>query len=214
MQWTTDPSGWPSQLTRERLSSNFLLLFGHLTMVNEDAIRQTSQYIRDALRKLACELENGRDISPLVWVIPGKLACAHRPLRYHQKFGGSRRQLPPEAAPEVLKWVARIVNEGIRSVICLMHPKEIQHYAALDLGAPDILALYRQHGLLVCHLPWDDPAHRPSGSRVSFRYEVLRVREDALACFDCLTKPTLIHCSAGQDRSAPVAAYIQETRHK
>ena len=46
--------------------------------------------------------------------------------------------LGEEAASEVLRWVDRIVNEGIRSIICLMHPNEIRHYALLDLGAQQL----------------------------------------------------------------------------
>jgi hypothetical protein len=181
-------------------------------MVDENSVARTRERIKTQLRQLACKLRHGEEDELLVWIIPSFLACAHRPLRYHHEFGGSGQQLPPEATPEVLKWGDRIVDEGIRSIICLMHPKEIQHYAALDLDALDILAFYRQHGLLVCHLPWDDPAHRLPESRSSFPDEVLRIRNEVLACFDRLPKPVLIHCSAGQDRSAPVAAYIHEMR--
>jgi hypothetical protein len=181
-------------------------------MVDECAVAQTRKRIKAQLRQLALKLGRGDDEELVAWLIPGVLVCAHRPLRYHHTFGGSGQQLPPEAAPEVLKWVDRVVSEGIQSIICLMHPKEIGHYAELDLGAPDILALYRQAGLLLCHLPWDDPAHRRPDGRASFQDEVLRVRSEALGCFDRLTKPVLIHCSAGQDRSAPVAAYIREMR--
>jgi len=181
-------------------------------MVDEVSVARTRDRIKTQLRQLASKLRRGEDEELLVWVVPDVLACAHRPLRYHHEFGGSGQQLPPEAAPEVIKWVHRVVNEGVRSIICLMHPKEIRHYAVLDLGASDILALYRQRGLLVCHLPWDDPAHRPPGDRTSFQDERLRIRNEALACFDSLIKPVLIHCSAGQDRSAPVAAYINEMR--
>ncbi len=181
-------------------------------MVDENAVVKTRTRIKGELRQLACKLQRGEDDELLVWVIPGVFACAHRPLRYHPEFGGRGQQLPPEAASEVLRWVDRIVNEGIRSIICLLHPNEIRHYALLDLGAPDILAFYRRRGLLVCHLPWDDPAHPPPGRWTSFQDEVRRACGEGLACFDRLPKPILIHCSAGQDRSAPVAAYIHEMR--
>ena len=64
----------------------------------------------------------------------------------------------------------------------------------------------------VCHIPWDDPAHRPWSERGSFEDELLRVREQALAAFDALPKPGALHCSAGIDRSSPVAAYIYVQR--
>src|SRR5690349_6166864 len=120
-------------------------------MADEKAIAETRNYIKAQLQQLALELKKGRASCSLVSVIPHALMCAHRPLRYHPKFGGSGLPLPPEAAPEVISWVDRIQDDGIRSIICLMHPKEIQHYAKLDIGAPDIISLYRQRGLIVCH---------------------------------------------------------------
>jgi len=168
--------------------------------------------LRNELRTLAQNLLVGDDSQLVVWVIPDALACAHQPLRHHPVFGGSGRTLPPEAAPDVIRWVERIVGEGFRGLICLMHPKEVAHYRSLDLGASDIIELYRAKGLQVCHLPWDDPAHRPSHERASFEAELLRIRNEALECFDKLPKPVLLHCSAGIDRSAPVCAYIHQER--
>lgn len=111
-----------------------------------------------------------------------------------------------------MRWVKRIVDQGFRGLICLMHPKEVAHYAGLALGADDILALYQQQGLIVRHLPWDDPAHRPANERASFGDELLRIRGAALECFDRLPKPILLHCSAGIDRSSPVCAYLDQER--
>lgn len=147
-----------------------------------------------------------------IWVMKDQLACAHRPLRHHPKFGGRGRRLPPEAASEVIRWVDRIVAAGLRGLICLMHPKEIAHYSDLDLGALDIIDLYRLKGLKVCHLPWADPAHRSNHERTSFEVELHRIRAEALQCFDRLPKPVLLHCSAGIDRSSPVCAYIHFER--
>ncbi len=170
--------------------------------------------IRVALRTLGSRMERG-DVSELVvWVIPGALACAHRPLRHHHEYGGSRRDLPPEATGAVVHWVDRIIGAGFRSVICLMHPKEVAHYSALNLGAADLIAYYRMRGLQVCHKPWDDPAHRPLGQRASFESELRRIRTESLECFDQLPKPVLLHCSAGIDRSSPVAAFIWNQRSK
>ncbi len=86
-------------------------------MVDKNAVAKTVARIKKELAQLACKLERGEDEQLLVWVIPGIFACAHRPLRYHPTFGESGRQLPREAAPEVQKWVERIVTTGIRSVI-------------------------------------------------------------------------------------------------
>jgi hypothetical protein len=176
------------------------------------ALREKANRIRTELRALACKLQTGDDSQLVVWIIPDKLAVAHRPLRYHPVFGASGCPLPEEAAPEVICWVKRIVDQGFRGLICLMHPKEVAHYVGLDIGAPDILALYRAKGLEVCHIPWDDPAHCSDDQRASFDQELARIRVCALECFDKLPKPVLLHCSAGIDRSSPVCAYIHQKR--
>jgi len=181
-------------------------------MNSEKVLRDKANQLRTDLRSLGGRLQAGDDSELVIWVIPDQLACAHRPLRHHPKFGGSGQALPPEAAPEVVRWVDRIVAARFRGLICLMHPKEVAHYTALELGASDIIELYRAKGLSVCHLPWDDPAHRPSHERASFEAELLRIRAESLECFDRLPNPVLLHCSAGIDRSSPVCAYIYSER--
>ena len=170
--------------------------------------------LQGALFDLGKRLDNGEESQLLVWVIPGALACAHRPLRHHPEFGrGHRgRNLPAEAASAVLAWVRCVRHLGIRSVICLMHPQEFKHYARLDLGVKDLLDLYRTEGLVVRHIPWEDPAHRSAVERSSYQEELARVRVETLDAFDALPKPILLHCSAGMDRSSPVAAYIWHER--
>jgi protein-tyrosine phosphatase len=106
----------------------------------------------------------------------------------------------------------RVREAKFQSILCLMHPKEIDHYRALDLGAPDLLEFYRKHGMSVLHIPWDDPAHRSTEERRGFAEELARVQAEALTGFDNLAKPVLLHCSAGIDRSSPVAAYIFQQR--
>ncbi len=177
-----------------------------------DSAGSKANELRKALASLGRRLDDGDQSELLVWAIPGALACAHRPLRHHPKFGGSRRDLPPEAVGEVRDWVARIKGYGIRAIISLMHPKELHHYAQLDLGANDLLDFYRRADFKVRHIPWDDPAHRPTSERASFTEELARVGREALAAFDALPKPSLLHCSAGIDRSSPVAAFIFQMR--
>jgi protein-tyrosine phosphatase len=97
-----------------------------------------------------------------------------------------------------------------------MHPKELRHYAKLNLGASNLIELYEKAGFKVRHLPWEDPLHRLTADTRSFQGELMQIRADALAAFDALPKPVLLHCSAGQDRSSPVAAYIfveRDNRH-
>lgn len=130
---------------------------------------QKANELRAALAALGRRLSIGDNRELLVWVIHEKLACAQRPLRYHPQFGGSGKDLPPDASPEVQTWVDRIRKVGIQSIISLMHPKELRHYAQLDLGAQDLIDLYRKSGLEVRHIPWEDPAHRPVSGDCSFK---------------------------------------------
>lgn len=174
----------------------------------DSAIHAKANELRSALGSLGKRLDRADESELVVWVIPGALACAHRPLRHHHAFGGSRRDFPVEATDGVIRWVDRILGIGFRSIICLMHPKEVAHYADLNLGAPDLIAYYKSRGLSVCHTPWDDPAHRAPGQHSSFAGELERIQTESLACFDRLPKPVLLHCSAGIDRSSPVAAFI------
>lgn len=178
----------------------------------DDRVREKANHVRAELRALARRLRNGDDSRLVVWVIPGELGVAHRPLRFHPVFGGRGKLLPKEATPEVIGWVKRIIDQGFRAIICLMHPKEVALYARLDLGARELIDFYRKSGFEVRHVPWEDPAGRRGSAGYSFPEELTRIRAEALQAFDELPKPVLLHCSAGIDRSSPVAAYIWVNR--
>ena len=53
-----------------------------------------------------------------------------------------------------------------------------------------------------------DPSKLPLSKDVKYseNYQMIEVGE----AFDALPKPVLLHCSAGIDRTAPVAAYLAE----
>jgi protein tyrosine/serine phosphatase len=63
----------------------------------------------------------------------------------------------------------------------------------------------------VASIPWKDPAHVRTDP-VALRRKEQDVSAEALGRFDALPKPVLLHCSAGIDRSSPVAAFIREQR--
>jgi len=90
--------------------------------------------------------------------------------------------------------------------------KELKHYAKLDLGSKDLFDLYRKMGFQFRHIEWDDPADPPDLQRATYAMELERARVAALEAFDGLPKPILLHCSAGIDRSFPVAAYVFQMR--
>jgi hypothetical protein len=176
----------------------------------EETVERKRVEIRHALKQLGNRIEGGDDAELLVWV-SSNLACSHRPLRYDRFFGGSLRNIDPQATPRVFEWAKRIREAGIKSIICLMYEKELDFYRQLDLGANDLLDFYRTQGFQVCWLPWEDPAHSKSG-QAEIRRKRDEIREQALIAFDQLPMPVLIHCSAGEDRTAPVASYLAQHR--
>lgn len=172
--------------------------------------RQTKQLeciIRDELWRIRDQISAGDESELVVWVLPDKLACSQRPLRDHPKFGECK-PLPSEARPLVVRWVERIKQIGIRSIICLMHPKELRHYDDLRLDPDGLLGFYRNQGFWVCHLPWPDPAHE----RPLRQQQIEQIKREALTAFNKLSKPVLLHCSAAIQRTTPVAAFI--VQHK
>ncbi|MBI2132278.1 MAG: hypothetical protein HYT99_05620 [Candidatus Tectomicrobia bacterium] len=71
------------------------------------------------------------------------------------------------------------------------------------------MELYRSRGFEVRHIQWADPAHAKNPeARKALRNKVHEIKRVAYSAFLTLPKPVLLHCSAGIDRSAPVAAHI------
>lgn len=174
--------------------------------INE-IIENKTREIKLAMGSLGRRLEQGDNSQLLYWVIPDQLACAHRPLRHHPLYGGSGKNLSSMAAGLVHEWAEEIVLYGIKSIISLMHDRDLNCYSLLDLGATSLLEYYEKRGLVVAHIPWEDPHHKKSGPAEK-RKMLLKVRKEALSVYQNLPKPVLIQCSAGIDRSSPVAAFI------
>ena len=178
----------------------------------EEEVETKTNQIRHALQLLKHKLKNGDNSDLLHWVIPDRLACSQRPLRHDPLYGGSGKNIAPEAAPLLRDWMVLMQYLGIKSIISLMHARDLSYYAKLDLGAENLIRFYENSGFKVAHLPWEDPAH--SGTPPTLvRKKLLSIRVDALREYDRLPKPVLIQCSAGIDRTAPVAAYIFSNRH-
>jgi protein tyrosine phosphatase (PTP) superfamily phosphohydrolase (DUF442 family) len=152
---------------------------------------------------LRSRLRANPNADPLIWPIPGELACAQRPLRDHPEFGESN-PLPEQSFPLITNWIRRVRDSGIQSVICLLTPHQLQRYAGIH---PDgLLGAYREAGLAVLHVPVFDEVHPNDISGCEVLGE--SVFSKAYKGFQELPKPVLLHCSAGIDRSSPVAAQI------
>jgi len=173
----------------------------------KDLIENKTHEIKCAMSALGRRLEEGTASTLVHWVTPGQLACAHRPLRHHPQFGGSGRNLSASAADLVKDWVEEIIVTGIKSVISLMHDRDLNYYSLLNLGEGNLLDFYSQSGLLLAHLPWEDPHHKKTKELQKIE-KLLSIRTEALLAYQKLPKPVLVQCSAGIDRSSPVAAYI------
>lgn len=159
------------------------------------------QAIRKDLSRLREQIKRGDESEFWIWVIPGRLACAQRPLRDHMKFGG-RDPLPAEARPEIERWVDRMVKDGFRSVISLLEEAQHKRYyvrGGIDLHPGGLYGYYEARGLQVETVPCTD-YQRPSKGQ----------KRQVLDAFRQLPKPVLLHCSAAIDRTAPIAVYICE----
>lgn len=176
-----------------------------LRLGENEKLNKIAHTIRAGIRQFKELNERGDYSTVMTWVMPGDLACAARPLRYHHIYGGSGRTLPPEAKPELDKWIEYVRSEGIVSLICFVSEKELAHYCQLLPEGTSLIDYYRASGFKVRHVPWSDPAHSGYGT---FHVEVADKRPGLLCAYDELPKPILVHCSAAIDRSPPVVAYV------
>lgn len=170
-------------------------------------MKDKRQEIEAAMKRLGDKLEAGDDLEILHWIIPQALACAHRPLRHHPHYGGSRQLIPSEAETLILDWTEQIRLEGISSIISFMHDRDLQCYSELDLGGLNFIEFLKHEGFRVCYLPWEDPHHVRADSQAT-REKEEQMQQTTLEIYDRMPKPVLLQCSAGIDRSAPVAAHI------
>ncbi len=124
------------------------------------------------------------------WVIDGTLARSSRP-----GYGGERSS--PVAPAQVDDWISEAKSFGIRSIICLLHDEHLKLYKDLPT---DLVSYYEGAGFFAEHLPVKDYQSPPIPD------DVLRKIWNA---YQKLEKPTLIHCSAGIDRTGAAIYFIQ-----
>jgi hypothetical protein len=179
--------------------------------VVDEQFRMKCAEVAAKMNELGRRHEAGNDIEIVVWVIPGALACAHRPLRHHPTYGGSGASVSATAKPLLLDWVTQLRLEGVKSIISFMHARDLRCYEEIGFDEADILEFFEAHGFKVVRLPWEDPAHSRTDSRLkeAKREEMCKA---ALEAYDSVEKPVVLQCSAGVDRSSPAAAYIWQRR--
>tara|TARA_B110001454_G_scaffold197818_1_gene201539 strand:- start:191 stop:583 length:393 start_codon:yes stop_codon:yes gene_type:complete len=114
------------------------------------------------------------------WVLAEKLAKSPRP-GYPERTGVSREVVD--------EWIDYLNDMGIKSIICFLSDDQLPFYSDLPEG---LIQYYRDAGFDVAHIPEDDYKVPPLSD------EGLR---EAVASFERLDEPVLVHCSAGLART-------------
>ena len=117
---------------------------------------------------------------PPEWVLPELLAKSPRP-GYPGREGISKEVVD--------EWIENVRAMGVRSIICFLSDHQLAFYSDLPSG---LIQYYRDAGFDVAHIPEDDYKSPPLSEE--------GVRE-AVASFERLQKPALVHCSAGLART-------------
>src|SRR5262245_33961529 len=85
---------------------------------------------------------------------------------------------------------------GIRSIICLLADDQLSFYSKLPDG---LLRHYQEAGFQVAHIPAEDHLRPPlSPAQLAAVW----------SAYQGLTKPVLVHCSAGISRSGAAVEHI------
>ena len=117
---------------------------------------------------------------PPEWVLPELLAKSPRP-GYPGREGISKEVVD--------EWIENVRAMGVRSIICFLSDHQLAFYSDLPSG---LIQYYRDAGFDVAHIPEGDYKSPPLSEE--------GVRE-AVASFERLQKPALVHCSAGLART-------------
>jgi len=123
----------------------------------------------------------------LQWVVEGVLARSNRPCYWDDT-----------TVVGLTKWLDKVATMKIKSILCLLSQDELdKHYGSRGI---DLLAMYRDRGFRVRHVPVSD--HRQPPLKKS---DLVKIH----SAFCELPMPCLIHCSAGIDRTGAAVHHIQ-----
>ena len=123
------------------------------------------------------------------WVVPGVLARSQRP--------GYPEDRP--AASKIVAWAERVREMGVRGILCILDDTQLAHYDGLGLDGGGLLAYYRTLGYVVRHVTADDHKRPPLSSAEL---------DEVWQAFQQLSRPVLVHCSAGRDRTGAALQHI------
>jgi Tyrosine phosphatase family len=140
------------------------------------------------LLAVAPELAPPERSTMIEWVVANLLARASRPGYESRDFS--------RAATD--RWIAEARDLGAKSILCLLE-NELYDYANSLRAQGGLLDYYRSCGFIVHAVCVADGAEPPLTAK----------QLDSIAeVFRDVTKPLLIHCSAGVDRTGAAVAHI------